>query len=104
MGGEAEPEDAVLFVGVSLVLGIASRHLLRGTHVPYTVALLVLGVTLGSLGKAAFHSSFIRLSFSSSNLSTNGMEWNFRNKRIQLCPLKGAFNSVAPYYNKYPFD
>jgi hypothetical protein len=51
MGGEAEPDNAVLFVGVSLVLGIASRHLLRGTRVPYTVALLVLGVALGSLGK-----------------------------------------------------
>jgi hypothetical protein len=49
--GEPEPDDAVLFVGVSLVLGIASRHLLRGTRVPYTVALLVLGVALGSLGK-----------------------------------------------------
>jgi CHASE2 domain-containing sensor protein len=50
-GAEPEPDDAVLFVGVSLVLGIASRHLLRGTRVPYTVALLVLGVALGSLGK-----------------------------------------------------
>jgi hypothetical protein len=38
---------------VSLVLGIASRHLLRGTRVPYTVALLVLGVALGSLGNPA---------------------------------------------------
>ncbi|GJN35654.1 hypothetical protein PR202_gb24449 [Eleusine coracana subsp. coracana] len=47
--GEPEPDDAVLFVGVSLVLGIASRHLLRGTRVPYTVALLILGVALGSL-------------------------------------------------------
>nr|ADK60916.1 plasma membrane Na+/H+ transporter [Distichlis spicata] len=47
--GEPEPDDAVLFVGVSLVLGIASRHLLRGTRVPYTVALLVLGIALGSL-------------------------------------------------------
>jgi hypothetical protein len=46
-----EPDDAVLFVGVSLVLGIASRHLLRGTRVPYTVALLILGVALGSLGE-----------------------------------------------------
>lgn len=46
---EPEPDDAVLFVGVSLVVGIASRHLLRGTRVPYTVALLVLGVALGSL-------------------------------------------------------
>jgi hypothetical protein len=51
--GEPAPDDAVLFVGVSLVLGIASRHLLRGTRVPYTVALLVLGVALGSLGNPA---------------------------------------------------
>lgn len=47
---EPEPEDAVVFVGICLVLGIASRHLLRGTRVPYTVALLVLGIALGSLG------------------------------------------------------
>lgn len=48
--GESSPVDAVLFVGMSLVLGIASRHLLRGTRVPYTVALLVIGIALGSLG------------------------------------------------------
>lgn len=47
---ESSPVDAVLFVGMSLVLGIASRHLLRGTRVPYTVALLVIGIALGSLG------------------------------------------------------
>nr|BAF41925.1 Na+/H+ antiporter [Phragmites australis] len=50
-----DPDDAVLFVGVSLVLGIASRHLLRGTRVPYTVALLVLGVALGSLEYGTQH-------------------------------------------------
>ncbi|KAL2233232.1 UNVERIFIED_CONTAM: Sodium/hydrogen exchanger 7, partial [Sesamum indicum] len=43
------PTDAVIFVGISLVLGIASRHALRGTRVPYTVALLVLGIGLGAL-------------------------------------------------------
>ncbi|GKF55481.1 hypothetical protein Tco_0165821, partial [Tanacetum coccineum] len=47
--GGYNPSDAVLFVGISLVLGIASRHLLRGTRVPYTVALLVLGIAMGSL-------------------------------------------------------
>nr|ADQ43186.1 salt overly sensitive 1 [Schrenkiella parvula] len=47
--GEASPVDAVLFVGMSLLLGIASRHLLRGTRVPYTVALLVIGIALGSI-------------------------------------------------------
>lgn len=45
-----KPSVAVVFVGISLVLGIASRHLLRGTRVPYTVALLILGIALGSLG------------------------------------------------------
>ena len=44
------PSDAVIFFGLSLALGIACRHLLRGTKVPYTVALLILGIVLGSLG------------------------------------------------------
>nr|AGW30210.1 SOS1 [Nitraria tangutorum] len=46
--GSWNPTDAVIFVAISLVLGIASRHLLRGTRVPYTVALLVIGIALGS--------------------------------------------------------
>lgn len=62
------PTDAVIFVGLCLVLGIACRHLLRGTRVPYTVALLVLGIALGSIGSISpsrysfcFHSSlFLR--------------------------------------------
>ncbi|KAK1263900.1 Sodium/hydrogen exchanger 7 [Acorus gramineus] len=49
------PEDAVVFFGLSLVLGIASRHLLRGTRVPYTVALLVLGIALGALEYGTSH-------------------------------------------------
>ncbi|KAM7484764.1 hypothetical protein LguiA_000773 [Lonicera macranthoides] len=47
--------DAVIFFGISLVLGIASRHLLRGTRVPYTVALLVCGIGLGSLEYGTSH-------------------------------------------------
>jgi NhaP-type Na+/H+ or K+/H+ antiporter len=49
------PTDAVIFVGISLILGIASRHLLRGTRVPYTVALLVCGIALGSLEYGTHH-------------------------------------------------
>ncbi|CAM0909401.1 unnamed protein product [Alopecurus aequalis] len=49
MATAARPDDAVLFAGVSLVLGAACRHLLRGTRVPYTIALLILGVALGLL-------------------------------------------------------
>lgn len=48
----SNPSDAVIFFGVSLVLGIACRHFLRGTRVPYTVALLIIGIGLGSLGTA----------------------------------------------------
>ena len=47
---EWNPTDTVIFFGLSLGLGIACRHVLRGTRVPYTVALLVLGIALGSLG------------------------------------------------------
>ncbi|XP_056165022.1 sodium/hydrogen exchanger 8-like isoform X1 [Syzygium oleosum] len=43
------PTDGVLFVGLSCVAGVACRHLLRGTRVPYTVALLLLGLAIGSL-------------------------------------------------------
>lgn len=59
--------DAVIFFGISLVLGIASRHLLRGTRVPYTVALLTIGIALGSLGHILsifFFSSFCIFYFS----------------------------------------
>jgi len=47
----AGPQVAILFVGVSLFLGMASRHVLHGTRVPYTVALLLLGIGLGGLGQ-----------------------------------------------------
>lgn len=46
----AEPQVAILFIGVSLFLGMASRHLLAGFLIPYTVALLLLGIALGGLG------------------------------------------------------
>ncbi|XP_058108443.1 sodium/hydrogen exchanger 8-like isoform X1 [Magnolia sinica] len=52
---ENSPDNAVIFFGVSLVLGIASRHLLSGTRVPYTVALLILGIALGSLEYGTSH-------------------------------------------------
>ncbi|XP_078441108.1 sodium proton exchanger, putative (NHX7) (SOS1) isoform X2 [Wolffia australiana] len=52
---ESDPEDAVVFVGICLALGVASRHLLRGSRVPYTVALFVLGIALGSLEYGTKH-------------------------------------------------
>ncbi|XP_047330255.1 sodium/hydrogen exchanger 8 [Impatiens glandulifera] len=51
----SSPTDAVIFFGVSLALGIASRHLLRGTKVPYTIALLIIGIGLGSLEYSTSH-------------------------------------------------
>ncbi|XP_057477660.1 sodium/hydrogen exchanger 7 isoform X3 [Actinidia eriantha] len=51
----SNPTNAVIFFAISLVLGIASRHILRGTRVPYTVALLVLGIGLGSLEYGTSH-------------------------------------------------
>ncbi|XVE91879.1 hypothetical protein REPUB_Repub01dG0049300 [Reevesia pubescens] len=52
---DSDPVDAVVFVGISLMLGIACRHLLRGTRVPYTVALLIIGIALGSLEYGTNH-------------------------------------------------
>nr|QBF58650.1 plasmalemma Na+/H+ antiporter [Lycium ruthenicum] len=51
----SDPTDAVIFVGISLLLGIASRHLLRGTRVPYSVALLVLGIGMGAIEYGTHH-------------------------------------------------
>ncbi|XP_050375033.1 sodium/hydrogen exchanger 7 isoform X5 [Argentina anserina] len=45
----SSPSDAIAFVGLCLVLGIACRQVLRGTKVPYTVALLILGILVGSI-------------------------------------------------------
>ncbi|KAI4308480.1 hypothetical protein L6164_031554 [Bauhinia variegata] len=51
----SSPSDAVIFFGLSLAFGIACRHLLSGTRVPYTVALLILGLALGSLDYFTHH-------------------------------------------------
>ncbi|XP_011021707.1 PREDICTED: sodium/hydrogen exchanger 8-like isoform X2 [Populus euphratica] len=52
---EWNPTDTVIFFGLSLGLGIACRHVLRGTRVPYTVALFVIGIALGSLEYGTSH-------------------------------------------------
>ncbi|CAH8353881.1 unnamed protein product [Eruca vesicaria subsp. sativa] len=53
---DSNPVDAVIFAGVSLVLGTACRQLFNGTRVPYTVVLLVIGIVLGSLEYGSNHS------------------------------------------------
>ncbi|GLT41157.1 hypothetical protein SLA2020_152420 [Shorea laevis] len=51
----SDPVDAVIFVGLSLVLGITCRHVLGGTKFPYTVALLIIGMALGFLEYGTNH-------------------------------------------------
>lgn len=41
--GHAHPSSAVLFVGVVLLIGIATRNLMQRVPVPYTALLLVSG-------------------------------------------------------------
>ncbi|KAL8157683.1 sodium/hydrogen exchanger 8-like isoform X2 [Apium graveolens] len=53
--GSISSETAIIFVGICLLLGIASRQLLKGTRVPYTVALLILGIALGSIEYGTKH-------------------------------------------------
>lgn len=73
---ESNPSDAVIFFGLSLALGIACRHLLRGTRVPYTVALLILGIALGSLGSSSnFTLLLLLLLLSSSSLLNHLWIW-----------------------------
>uniref|UniRef100_A0A0D3CA73 Cation/H+ exchanger transmembrane domain-containing protein n=1 Tax=Brassica oleracea var. oleracea TaxID=109376 RepID=A0A0D3CA73_BRAOL len=52
---DSRPVDAVIFAGVSLVLGTACRQLFNGTRVPYSVVLLVIGIVLGSLEYGTNH-------------------------------------------------
>ncbi|XP_057417539.1 sodium/hydrogen exchanger 7-like isoform X2 [Lotus japonicus] len=54
-GAESNPSDCVIFFGLCLALGIACRHLLRGTRVPYTAALLIIGIALGSIEYGTSH-------------------------------------------------
>ncbi|NRB38040.1 MAG: cation:proton antiporter [Pseudomonadales bacterium] len=44
----------LLFVILSLLIGAAVRHLLKGTQIPYTVALLVIGLLLGFVHRSDF--------------------------------------------------
>ncbi|KAL9685164.1 hypothetical protein QQ045_022611 [Rhodiola kirilowii] len=45
----SDSTNGVIFVGICLVIGAAFRQVFHGTRVPYTVALLIFGVGLGSL-------------------------------------------------------
>ena len=51
-GGEAypKPEVAILFFGLALILGALCKQVFARTPVPYTVALLIIGIILGTIG------------------------------------------------------
>ncbi len=48
----------LLFVSLSLLLGAGMRHLLKGTPIPYTVALLVIGLLLGTAERGHMFEGF----------------------------------------------
>ncbi len=60
--------DPLLFIILALIIGAATRHLLRKSKFPYTVALLLVGIILGIISKM----SYIRLNAS---LLTDSIEW-----------------------------
>lgn len=54
-----KPEIAILFFGVALILGALCKQVFARTPVPYTVALLIIGIVLGVLGEQLATASFI---------------------------------------------
>ncbi|GAQ86568.1 Na+/H+ antiporter [Klebsormidium nitens] len=47
--GGVKPEIAILFFGLALILGALCKQVSAHTLVPYTVALLIIGIVLGVL-------------------------------------------------------
>lgn len=63
-GQEAHEEEEhhtdvspLLFIVVSLIIGAATRFLLQKINIPYTVALLLIGIGIGVLGRTGFFES-----------------------------------------------
>jgi hypothetical protein len=50
-----ESEIAILFFGVALILGAICKQVFARTPVPYTVALLIIGIILGTIGELLSH-------------------------------------------------
>ncbi len=46
----------LMFVVLALIVGTALRHLLKGTQLPYTVSLLLVGLALGLMNRSDFFS------------------------------------------------
>ncbi|CAI5517513.1 unnamed protein product [Closterium sp. Naga37s-1] len=54
-------EVALLFMAVSLALGALCRQIFNNTRVPYTVALLLVGIALGAFGEPPAHGVSVRI-------------------------------------------
>ncbi len=61
----------LLFVALALVLGAGTRHVLKGTPIPYSVALLVMGLGLGVADRAGLLANFFPLLDHSVDLVAN---------------------------------
>ncbi|KAG9443984.1 hypothetical protein H6P81_015324 [Aristolochia fimbriata] len=86
----ADSLDAVLFVGVCLVLGVASKLLFRGSRVPYTVVLLLLGVAIGAIEYGTNHGL--------GKLGTGIRLWANINPDLLLCVFLPALLFEGSYY------
>ena len=49
----------LFFIVVSLLIGAAVRHLLKNTQIPYTVALLIIGLLMGLLQRSALFADYL---------------------------------------------
>lgn len=74
---KTEPTDVVLCLGIFCLIGVACRHLLRTTRVPYTVALLIIGIALGCLGLLLHSPSCLPHRFLFSLLSTFALQLGY---------------------------
>ena len=51
----------LFFVVISLLIGAAVRHLLKDTQIPYTVALLIIGLGMGLIQRGTFFDDYVPL-------------------------------------------
>lgn len=63
--------EPLFFVIVALIIGAATRHLLKKTPVPYTVLLMIFGVAVGSLSRFGVF-GMLELDYFSSSVSWAG--------------------------------
>lgn len=58
----------LIFVVTSLIIGSAARNLLKGTSIPYTVTLLIIGLGLGLVQRTGFFGKYLPIISSTLNL------------------------------------